>query len=766
MKRVKLLAGFLALAVATPTSLADGEGMTDSQRAELGQYFGFGPMQIYRVKRGIDNLILSDLNGDKRTDMLLWNGQQSRFEFFFQPADGAVAAVDDEPLERNELPSRGMHRRENVPVNYNATAVEVGDVTGDGRPDIVFLANTKELVVLPQTGEGEFGTPDATRAPDSNPRRGALALGDFNGDSRIDAAVLGAELLLVYPQRESGGFAPPVRLVHGIRNPTLMLKGDIDGDGRDDLLIGADDERYAVYVCLQKSSGELSALRPIRVPRHRSMTLARPVAGRGDDVYCVELATNRLVHYRWQLPKEGAAASDWPLHLHSYPVKSSSKMRPLSVGDINGDGRADVVALDPDGAQIMLYLAGPDGLGAAKAFPGLLKASDVQIVDLDRDGANDVLVVSSEEKLLAAAHFKDGRLEFPRPMPTTGEPHAAAAGALRVGGETDRIATVTEVEEEYKLVLRALGDEPAEATVDLDDVDEDPTGVRFADLDQDGKNDLLVFVRFAAPLALIQQPDGSFTPLTGSASAASSLKAVDPAGFALADVTGDGKPEVLLAQESFVRAYAVREGRWTVVDQYNPESADARISGVAVVPENGRQAIVVYERKAGDLLVFRQREDKTYAVSQSMPVGAFDLSAMGVLPAGDGKAAVLMADAARLAVLRPQEQAPTLAVQHTYESDKKDAWLADAVVGDLNRDGVRDVAAVDMGKAGIEILTTPPGGGFVFATRFQVFQGRRFSEGPDTRGEPREVLVGDVSGDGVDDIALLVHDRLIVYPGE
>jgi hypothetical protein len=57
-------------------------------------------------------------------------------------------------------------------------------------------------------------------------------------------------------------------------------------------------------------------------------------------------------------------------------------------------------------------------------------------------------------------------------------------------------------------------------------------------------------------------------------------------------------------------------------------------------------------------------------------------------------------------------------------------------------------------------------GEFARATRFQVFEGKRFSERPDQYGEPREVLVGDVTGDGIDDVALIVHDRLIIYPGQ
>ena len=104
--------------------------------------------------------------------------------------------------------------------------------------------------------------------------------------------------------------------------------------------------------------------------------------------------------------------------------------------------------------------------------------------------------------------------------------------------------------------------------------------------------------------------------------------------------------------------------------------------------------------------------------------------------------------------------------RHTYESDVKGAWLGDSVVGDLNHDGIRDVTVVDMRKASLEILTTLPDGDYVRAARFQVFQGKRFSGDPDTYGEPRQVRIGELTGDGIEDIALIVHDRLIIYPGQ
>ena len=286
---------------------------------------------------------------------------------------------------------------------------------------------------------------------------------------------------------------------------------------------------------------------------------------------------------------------------------------------------------------------------------------------------------------------------------------------------------------------------PAEQSLRLDHLDDDPAGVRFVDVNQDGLNDLIVFVRFGTPKTSLQTPDGKFEPFTGADKRTSLLKDASLEAFALADINGDGKPEIIVAQDNLARALVVRDGRWTVVDQYSPESADAKITGVAVLPpltptpgpsdpspqrQQGSSAsdpspkrqrgssptLVLYDKRAGDLLVFARRDDQTYALSQSMPVGTFELTAMTVLPIGrTGRHAALLADPGKLAVLTPDEKAPTLVEQHAYESETKDAFLADAVAGDLNHDRVRDLAVLDPAKAAVEILTTLPAGDLVRA---------------------------------------------------
>jgi len=67
----------------------------------------------------------------------------------------------------------------------------------------------------------------------------------------------------------------------------------------------------------------------------------------------------------------------------------------------------------------------------------------------------------------------------------------------------------------------------------------------------------------------------------------------------------------------------------------------------------------------------------------------------------------------------------------------------------------------------LQLLAWSPTQGFEPMLHFRVFDADPHYEGKTgTPTEPREVLVADVTGDGRNDLVLLVHDRVLVYPQE
>ena len=85
-------------------------------------------------------------------------------------------------------------------------------------------------------------------------------------------------------------------------------------------------------------------------------------------------------------------------------------------------------------------------------------------------------------------------------------------------------------------------------------------------------------------------------------------------------------------------------------------------------------------------------------------------------------------------------------------------------MGDLNGDGRPDVAALDSGNRGMQVFSYDSKKGFGEELSWKIYEKKMHQERRRTRAGAHGVLVADLDGDGLDDVAVLVHDRLIVYP--
>jgi FG-GAP-like repeat len=82
-------------------------------------------------------LALADLNGDGRRDITIVHGGWQTFSVMLQRPDGRLGADT-----LYDLP---------YATHYDPRGLAVGDVTGDGRPDVVVADYNYGLVVVPQT---------------------------------------------------------------------------------------------------------------------------------------------------------------------------------------------------------------------------------------------------------------------------------------------------------------------------------------------------------------------------------------------------------------------------------------------------------------------------------------------------------------------------------------------------------------------------------------------------------------------------------------
>ena len=148
--------------------------------------------------------------------------------------------------------------RTDYPIGANPTGVALGDVNGDGRLDIATTSPGTASVLL-GTGAGAFG-PRTDYPTAAQPY--SVALADVNDDGRLDLVTTnaGVQTASVLPGTGAGSFGPRTDFSTGAY-PLGMALGDVNGDGRLDL-VTANNGPGANTSSVLLNTSTLSGVRP------------------------------------------------------------------------------------------------------------------------------------------------------------------------------------------------------------------------------------------------------------------------------------------------------------------------------------------------------------------------------------------------------------------------------------------------------------------------------------------------------------------------
>jgi hypothetical protein len=210
----------------------------------------------------------------------------------------------------------------------------------------------------------------------------AMVTGDFNNDGHLDLATANGELLL---GDGYGGFVAGSRFAEGARPPVVA---DVNNDGNLDLAVitwsGQD-----VSVQLGKGDGTFQA--PILVTNNA------PFAGMAVGDFDNDGNSDLVVGVNdpeWDYADVQVLLGDGRggFHYAPYGTLISSRLNELAVGDVNADGRADVVTANPDAGTVSALLGNGDGtLYNSSNFAAGTCPVQVAIGDFTSDGIPDLI---------------------------------------------------------------------------------------------------------------------------------------------------------------------------------------------------------------------------------------------------------------------------------------------------------------------------------------------------------------------------------------
>jgi len=279
-----------------------------------------------------------------------------------------------------------------------------------------------------------------------------------------------------------------------------------------------------------------------------------------------------------------------------------------------------------------------------------------------------------------------------------------------------------------------------------------------------------VLIPYEKMKVLLQQKKGDFkeidvTPPGGSP---------DQPWVGVADVDGDGKPELLLPQRNFLRAVVLKSNdqeQWNfdVKEQINGAESNSRIVAAAALQQEGKKIpdLFLFDAERKWLSVSEKNDAGVWQVVRNVPLPFSEFNTLQpILREASHPASVSLVGLNTIGWMDLGGDVWELAELDGYETPIKDGYLHDVVSGDLNGDSRKDLVFLETAKSYLDLVTFEEPHRLVPANRWQVFEERTFRSRRNELPEPREALIADLTGDGKNDLVVLVHDRILLYPQE
>src|SRR6266542_2354884 len=267
-------------------------------------------------------------------------------------------------------------------------AVAVGDLNGDGKLDLA-VANkfSADFSVLLGQGDGTFVTftnYSIGAAPS------AVAIGDFNGDSKLDVAVAdsGSTNVWVLLGNGNGTFQAPAKYAVGDAPQAVGVR-DLNGDGKLDLAVV---NRASADISVLLGRGNGTFLDATNYPADADPVAIAIGDFNGDNKLDLAVANSALFSDPPSLSILLGNGNGTFKNATNYSAGTSP--RSVIAGDFNGDGRFDLAVANDRSANVSVLSGRSDGTFADPvSFSTAAGARAVAAGGFNADNRLDLVVV-------------------------------------------------------------------------------------------------------------------------------------------------------------------------------------------------------------------------------------------------------------------------------------------------------------------------------------------------------------------------------------
>lgn len=345
----------------------------------------------------VNKQLVKDLDGDGRPEIII-------------PANNGIVTIYNNQGNADSLNAKTFPKQFNITGSRSANSIKIEDIDNDGRPDIIVGTDLGPISVFKNiSSPGNLTAASFARVdlPVTTSYGIALYLGDMDGDGRPDIISIVGSNLVIYKNNittaaplSSTSFTSAATIPINVEGVEDLILNDFDGDGRAEIIYAASGKTCVIQTLASTPGvmGTFTKTDLFAIGNDLHIASA-DMDSDGKPELLITSQSNKSLYVYQNLASPGAlSTASFNLKAKIYCGNAPADLR---VADLDGDGKPDIASTS-DGAPFFLFKNIYDAGNPAAAWlappiicdPGA-SAYQLNIADLNGDGRPDITFIAT-----------------------------------------------------------------------------------------------------------------------------------------------------------------------------------------------------------------------------------------------------------------------------------------------------------------------------------------------------------------------------------